>query len=72
MAKLIVMPQFLSSVYELPAEYGHRILEAVTAFLSSPDHPNLKREDLGGKAIGLRAIRVDDSCRIVLSGRENG
>ena len=70
MAKLVVMPQFLSSVYELPKGYGRRIIEAISAFLCNPNDPNLNEEELAGKAIGLRAIHVDDSCRIVLSGSQ--
>ena len=70
MAKLVVMPQFLSSVCELPREYGRRIVEAITAFLRNPNDPNLNQEQLAGKAVGLRAIRVDDSCRVVLSGSQ--
>ena len=67
--RLILMPQFLSSVSELPKGHDSRIIKAINAFISDPSHPSLQEQRLAGKAIGLRLIRVDDSCRIVLSGR---
>jgi len=68
--RLVVMPQFLSAVCDLPKGYGRRIVDAIAAFLRNPNDPNLNQEQLAGKAIGLRGIRVDDSCRIVLSGSQ--
>jgi len=68
--KLVITPPFLLSVYELGAEYGRKIVNAIQTFLRNPDHNCLHHERLTGKAVGLQSIHVDDSCRIVFSGKQ--
>lgn len=69
-ARLVIAPQFLLSAYELAREHGRKIVNAINAFVRNPNDPGLHHERLAGEAVGLRSIDVDDSCRIVLSGRQ--
>ncbi len=67
--RLIVMPEFLIGVSELPKVEGRKIVGAIDLLIRNPDDPSLCRERLEGSEAGLQSIRATDSFRIVFAGR---
>ncbi len=67
---LVVMPEFLAAVGELPKKQAIEVIQGIELLTRNPDDPRLNRERLAGRAAGLQSIHAGDSCRIVFAGRQ--
>jgi plasmid maintenance system killer protein len=66
--RLSKTPKFERSYRKLTAEQKDAVNEALRLFMSSPRHPGLHFEKLGGSA--YCTVRVNKGWRIVLRGRK--
>lgn len=65
---VVVTPQLLSSVHELPEDHAREVVKALRRLLSDPGDPTLQRKRSGGRAPAVESIRAGDSCVILLCG----